>query len=191
MARRPKANRIRSSRSFTALSLATRIAIAMVAGLVAAAAFVVLSGDEGPSAPRLRAGDSPPDFVLPDLRDPSIERASSDLFGSPTIIAFLSSTCVPCRTELPILQEIADEHRDVSVLGVAHLEFRETALPFVDGLGIRFPVAHDEAGGTAVSWYVASLPATFFLDRSGRVVRAINGPASRAELESGVAAIVR
>jgi cytochrome c biogenesis protein CcmG/thiol:disulfide interchange protein DsbE len=130
--------------------------------------------------------------VLPDLRDPRRVRASSDLFGTPSVVTFLASTCVPCRTELPILQALADRYAGrVAVLGIAHLEFRERALPFIEELGISFPVAHDEAGGTAVGWFVPSLPATFFLDREGRVVKAAVGPATREELESGVEAILR
>ncbi len=52
-------------------------------------------------------------------------------------------------------------------------------------------MAHDEQGDTAVAWFVPALPATFFLDREGRVVRSLLGAASEAELESGLDAIVR
>lgn len=172
-----------------------RILIALLTGLVAAVAYLAsgaIGSDDGPGFPALHPGDSPPDFVLPDLRDPSRSIASSDFFGSPTVVTFLSSTCVPCRTELPILQRLADEHRGrVRVVGIDHLEFRDQGLRFVEELGITFPVAHDEAGGTAVAWLVPALPATFFLSGDGRVVRSLLGRATEADLKSGLDAILR
>lgn len=172
-----------------------RILIALVAALVsvvASLALRALRSDDGPGFPALHPGDAPPDFVLPDLRDPSRTIASSDFFGSPTVVTFLSSTCVPCRTELPILQRLADQNRGrVRFVGIDHLELRDQGLRFVEGLGITFPVAHDEAGGTAVAWLVPALPATFFLAQDGRVVRSLLGRATEADLKSGLDAILR
>lgn len=172
-----------------------RILMALLAGLMAAVAYLAFAGvraDDRPGFPALHPGDAPPDFVLPDLRDPSRTIASSDFFGSPTVVTFLSSTCVPCRTELPILQRLADEHRGrVRIVGIDHLEFRDQGLRFVEELGITFPVALDEAGGTAVAWLVPALPATFFLAEDGRVVRSLLGRASEADLKSGLDSILR
>jgi thiol-disulfide isomerase/thioredoxin len=172
---------------------------ALLGALAAAVATAVLPRSwitaDGPSAQesfRLQAGDAPPDFALPDVRDPKRFRSSADYFGRPTVVTFLASTCVPCRKELPILQDISQQYRgELNVVGIAHLEFRKPALRFVTDLGITFPVLHDEPGDVAVAWFVPGLPATFFLDGSGRVVKSIIGPASRAQVQSGVDAVVR
>jgi cytochrome c biogenesis protein CcmG, thiol:disulfide interchange protein DsbE len=172
-----------------------RLLAALIAGLVAAAAFTVVRSSNrdgrGSDRPALRVGFAPPPFTLPDLRDPSATISSTRLIGAPTVVAFLSSTCVPCRTELPILQSFADEHPGLRVIGIDHLEFREQGLRFVEDLGVGFPVAHDEAGETAVAWLVPGLPATFFVDAQGRLSRSLIGPATRSDLESGLRAILR
>jgi cytochrome c biogenesis protein CcmG, thiol:disulfide interchange protein DsbE len=179
------------SRRDRLISAIAGVLAVVVAALVLTSTFGG-SSDQPQNPSRLRPGDSPPDFVLPELAAPARFRASSDYFGRPTVITFLASTCVPCRKELPILQDLSEQYRGrLNVVGIAHLEFRDPALRFVTELGVTFPVLHDEPGEVAVAWFVPGLPATFFLDGSGRVVRSIIGPASASAIKSGVDAVVR
>jgi thiol-disulfide isomerase/thioredoxin len=120
-------------------------------------------------------------FDLPDLRDPAVRYSNASLFGRPAVITVFDSTCVSCRTELPMIQEVASE-ASILVLGVDHLDRPRDALKFVDDIGISFPVAHELTGDLSVSWQLAGLPTTLFVDSGGREVGRVTGSIARDDL---------
>ena len=81
--------------------------------------------------------------------------------------------------------------RDVSFLGVDHLEFRAEGLAFVSRIGVSFPVAHDEGGELAVSLKLAGLPTTIFLDDQGLERNRVTGPITETELRRNIHALLR
>lgn len=120
-------------------------------------------------------------FDLPDLREATVRHSNASLFGKPAVITVFDSTCVSCRTELPMIEEVAAAS-SVLVLGVDHLDRPRDALKFVNDIGISFPVAHELTGDLSVSWQLAGLPTTLFVDSGGREVGRVTGSIARDDL---------
>lgn len=106
------------------------------------------------------------------------------------VVNFWASWCVPCRTELPLLDEMADRSDPdrVAVIGLNDDAVPSMARAFLDGLGgVGFPMA--EGGGRLREQYgYRGLPCTVVLDGQGRIIKAFYGFGSSIE---PVAAVVR
>lgn len=112
-----------------------------------------------------------------------------ELRGRPVVISFWAPRCGPCRREARALDRAARQAgRDVLALGVGFGASSRQARDFVHGLGLSFPQIHDATGAAARRWGVDGAPATFFLDRDGRIVGHVAGVASAADVREGVAA---
>jgi thiol-disulfide isomerase/thioredoxin len=135
-------------------------------------ALVFFGGGETDAAPRrpLTVGAEAPDFSLATLTG---ERLSlSALRGKPVVLNFWATWCAPCKEEMPLLQETSQRYgSDLTVLGVNIGEQPEEVAPFVDALGITFPVLLDPNEQIALLFFVRNMPVTYFLDAQG-VVRA-------------------
>ncbi len=131
-------------------------------------------------------GEPAPDFVLE--RPGTGERVSlSDFRGQPVVLNFWATWCVPCRTEMPDLQDAYDED-GVVVLAVNWQESEGVVQDFLDEFGLDFPVALDREGGVREHYGVVGLPATFFIDAEG-ILRARNfGPVYGNLLSDGIRA---
>ena len=107
--------------------------------------------------------------------------------GQIVVLNFWATWCVPCREEMPIFVRAREHYqaRDVEVIGASaddastgdHIE------PFINEYEINFPIW---LGATIRDMerlgLGATLPATAFIDRDGRVVARILGPIEEHEL---------
>lgn len=104
----------------------------------------------------------------------------SALRGRVVVVNFWASWCPPCRRELPSLESMyrTTASKGVVVLGVNAGETWDTVAAFTAGLepALSFPILMDEQGSAMRAWQVKALPATYVVDRGGRVVlRALGG----------------
>jgi cytochrome c biogenesis protein CcmG/thiol:disulfide interchange protein DsbE len=114
-----------------------------------------------------------------------------ELRGSPVVINFWTSRCIPCREEARVLERAAREvGRDVLLLGIGTAESAQLARDRVHALGSSFPQVHDSSGETARRWGVHGVPETFFLTADGDIVGHVVGAATAGDLQRGVAAAV-
>lgn len=131
-------------------------------------------------------GEPAPDFILeaPDSGD--LIRLS-DLRGTPVLLNFWASWCVPCRTEMPDLQA-AHDVEDVVVLAVNSQESDAVVSRFMEEFALTFPAVIDRDGSVREHYGVIGLPATFFIDADG-ILRARNfGPVYGHLLADGIEA---
>ncbi len=127
----------------------------------------------GRNAPPVRP--PAPDFVRETLD--GRELALSGLRSKPVVLNFWASWCVPCRLEMPILEDAAKRYRGrVHFLGVNVLDKPQQAKAFVRKLGITFPSVLDEEGALLARYRVVGLPTTVFVTRSGRILEVHAGP---------------
>ena len=98
--------------------------------------------------------------------------------GAPVVMNFFSSTCAPCRTEMPALEKV---HRtlgnQVTFLGMDVQDTVEGGKAFVDTVGITWELGRDPDGALLQSLVKAvGLPTTIVLDRDGRISFTHLGP---------------
>src|SRR5438876_300896 len=93
---------------------------------------------------------------------------SSDLAkGGITLVNVWASWCVPCRSEHPLLVELA-KRNDIKVYGINYKDEAENARRFLGSLGNPFAaVGTDWNGRVAIDWGVYGVPETFVVDGKG------------------------
>ena len=150
-----------------------------------------VGSDTAPSS-STAGGDRAPAFRLSDVRDESGSVALEDYRGRPVVLNFWASWCVPCRKEMPALQEVSDEVQDrVAFLGVNHQDSRGDALTFLDETGVRFPAGYDPQGATASAYGLYGMPTTVFISPDGRILERHRGEISESELRRQIERLFR
>ncbi|MCH8016465.1 MAG: TlpA family protein disulfide reductase, partial [Acidobacteria bacterium] len=85
-------------------------------------------------------GGQAPDFALRDM-DKQIVRLS-DFRGTPIVLNFFASWCVPCLAEMPLIQDahLKAEEAGYMVLGVAVQDRRGALRGLSESMGLTFPM---------------------------------------------------
>ena len=115
------------------------------------------------------------------------------LRGRVVVVNFWASWCVPCREEMPALEEVsrgyAEAGKPVTVIGVDASDVRSAAARFLDEVGVTYPTVYDQQGlrgGVAASWSVTALPQTWFVARDGSRAGRIAGRLTAEDLRAKV-----
>jgi thiol-disulfide isomerase/thioredoxin len=108
---------------------------------------------------------------------------SGDLLTGNTLVVGLWSTwCVPCRRELPQLQEFAAKHQNVSVVAVNLGDKLDSVAAYAKEIGLTMPVVIDTEGRISSALGVTSVPSTLVIDSSGKVIATHVGEITADEL---------
>jgi len=153
----------------------------------------VLAAPEGVEFGTSR-GDIAPDFIVSDL-DGNRHRLS-DFQGKVVLLNFWASWCLPCIFEMPELAQFQNAHRDEVVvmalnraesIGRARSYLENVTLP--DGSkGASFAVAGSDPTDAVYERYRAlGMPASFFIDSTGRIAHIANGPILLDQMEEALA----
>jgi thiol-disulfide isomerase/thioredoxin len=155
-----------------------------------AAAGTVQAGP-GRATP-LQSGEAVPDFSAPGLSGARVSW-SEVRAGAPAALVVWASWCPHCQRELPVVAKVAPEFPGVRVVTVA------TAIgahpgpspeAFVEGHGITFPAAVDDAGGAiAGALGVQSFPTVFWVGKDGRVRAVTEGERGEAAVRAAFQAL--
>jgi thiol-disulfide isomerase/thioredoxin len=95
----------------------------------------------------------------------------SDYRGKPVVVNFFSSTCVPCQTEMPALEQIHRSTGDkVVFLGLDVQDTVESGEAFLNSVGVTWDLGRDPDASILQSLGGTGLPTTVLLDANGRVV---------------------
>lgn len=150
------------------------------AALSAAGAVLVLTGG-CTSAPAEEAVETLPEVTLQTFDAPG--RQAGEQQGEvylpevegPAVVNLWASWCTPCREELPVAEQFAQDHGDrVRVLGVNYLESQpEEARSLAEESGLTFQLLQDPDGeldGASPFPTLQGLPFWAFVDADGRVV---------------------
>jgi cytochrome c-type biogenesis protein len=109
----------------------------------------------------------------------------SDMRGQVVLLNFWATWCVPCRSEIPGLNEMQRDlaSRGFKVLGVSTSDSADLVREYQKDVRQDYTVALGD-DGVANKYAVGVLPTTFVIDRQGRVRHKIIGEKSRAEFEA-------
>jgi thiol-disulfide isomerase/thioredoxin len=104
--------------------------------------------------------------------------------GKPVVVNFFSSTCIPCQTEMPALEQVKRTLGDqVTFLGMDVQDTVEGGKAFVASVGITWELGLDPTAKILQDQLTAvKLPTTALLDRDGTVVVVHEGPIDVADL---------
>jgi cytochrome c biogenesis protein CcmG, thiol:disulfide interchange protein DsbE len=141
---------------------------------------VLQRGDLGPIlAPRLRGALADGRVSLNELR------------GTPVVLNFWASWCIPCREEAPLLQRTwRNQARPAGALflGLDMQDLTGDARDFLREFGIDYLNIRDPSNPVARRYGVTGVPETFFITARGQIVGHVVGVTSPTQLRAGIAA---
>lgn len=142
-------------------------------------------GDSGKREYRPAVGYSAPDFSLPVMGE---ERRVnlSDYRGKVVLLNFWATWCVPCRKEMPSMEELYSlfKEREFEILAVNLEKFAaEKVSLFVSNYGLTFPILIDKDQGTALTYQVRAVPTTYVIGKDGVIRERIVGGRNWTEQE--------
>ena len=122
------------------------------------------------SVPSPLIGKPIPRFDLPGANGAGFSSADVMAAGTPVLLNFFASWCLPCVEEAPVLDTLHGQ--GVAVWGIAYKDKHDATAAYLARNGNPYArLAHDDAGQTAIDFGVYGVPETFFVDRTG-IIRA-------------------
>lgn len=145
--------------------------MAALAWLVAALAWAAPSAGGSHTGSRLApwGEGATPALALPDLAGRA--HALPQYRGKVVVLNFWATWCEPCRDEMPSLQRLGRHlaGQPFAILAVNHGESGARVADFAKRLALDFPMLLDPDQDAPRAWRVRVLPASFVVDREGRV----------------------
>ena len=138
--------------------------------------------------------------VAPELNAPAPPFANStldgkivsldDLRGTPVIINFWATWCVPCRVEMPELQRLYEdyEERGLRILAVNLGESPDVIEPWVREMGLTFDIVLDPEQNVAAMYRLRGQPSTFVISPEGIIDHISYGPVTMETLRAQIGA---
>ena len=143
-------------------------------------------------------GKAAPDFSLVDRSGQKI--ALADLSGTPVVLNFWATWCLPCLEELPIFQQANEAlGEEVVFLLVNNNEDAQTATAYLEEQRItllsgleptrrqRAELGLDTTTNVLRRYRVFGMPTTFFIDEAGIVQSVKPGPLLASDLSQRLA----
>ena len=161
-----------------------------------ASARLVASFEDASEGGATLIGQVAPGFELPDLSG-KLHRLE-DLRGKVVLLNFWATWCMPCRVELPLLEELhrargnraraeqTHAQESLLVLGVNN-ETEEKARRFVQERDLTFPNLADAENTLARAYSVESIPTTVVIGKDGKVAFYAVGPQTLEQLRQVLA----
>lgn len=159
------------------------ILLPLIAFIALAALFLYRLGIGDPSVlPSALIGHPAPVTDLPPL--PGVERdgkpipgvSNATFQGAVTLVNVWASWCVPCRDEVPFLEQLSKDKR-IQLVGINYKDAPEDARRFLNRFGNPFAASgRDASGRTSIDWGVYGVPETYLIGRDGRIAYKLVGP---------------
>lgn len=115
------------------------------------------------------------------------EASVADYAGTPMVVNFFASWCVPCVREMPAFEQVHQDLGDqVAFVGVNVQDSETEGQAIVDDTGITYDVGRDPDGSLLASFGGVAMPTTVLVDADGTIVRVLSGATSAEELRAAI-----
>jgi cytochrome c biogenesis protein CcmG, thiol:disulfide interchange protein DsbE len=162
-----------------ALSLLPLALFLVLAGYFALA---LRPGYDPQTLPSAMIDKEAPQFDLAGLSGQGVARDA--LKGSPVLINFFASWCVPCRVEQPLLMRLSDREH-VPLYGIDYKDRPEDAAKLLAQFGDPYRrVGLDPDGRVGLDFGVYGVPETYVLDSAGYIRKRFVGPLTAEEVDN-------
>jgi len=154
---------------------------------------------ESPSRPGSATPSTPPqvtgtgigylatDFTLQGLDGQTF--SLSNMRGKPVLLNFWATWCGPCRSEMPLLQQVYEEYSSQGLIFVA-VNIAENPAQverFMQDNGLTIPVLLDTKAKVASTYNISGIPTTLFIDKDGIIKdKRIGAFTNKSEIEQGL-----
>jgi peroxiredoxin len=172
-----------------------RTALVAVIGVVVAVflfrTYAATGMRSGIGGPAMLAGA--PEQSFPAKRIDGQDDALANYRGHVVLLNLWASWCAPCRAEMPDLERLyaSEKRRGLVVLGVDQGESAEVASAFARAHGVTFPILLDQDQRYGRAYAAVGLPTTVVIDRSGAIVKGVDGALTLAEMHAAVDPLIR
>ncbi len=158
--------------------------LAILAILAVTAVILTLNSCSGGKSKPIRAGDTVPPFSGMDLENKTFNLSSH--VGKPVIFRFFLIDCPYCKADTPIFNAFYKKYRSKG-LEIVYINNDGKNVgevkTFAHELGIDFPVVYDPEGIIAKQYNVRVQPLTMVLSPEHKLLAALLGGVSEAELD--------
>jgi cytochrome c biogenesis protein CcmG/thiol:disulfide interchange protein DsbE len=120
----------------------------------------------------------------------------SDYIGTPIVLNFWASWCPPCKDEMPHFNKVSEEYSKDELLFLmvdmvdGGRETVEKGKMHVEEQGFTFTVLFDTKQNAAATYGIRALPTTFFINKDGNIIGALEGGIDEETLRYGVSLIL-
>jgi peroxiredoxin len=96
----------------------------------------------------------------------------SKLKGKVVFLNFWATWCPPCREEMPSMEILYQRFHDqgLELLAVDLMENSKTVSAFLANNRLSFPAVLDTSGRVSSFYGIQAIPATFIIDRDGKII---------------------
>lgn len=109
----------------------------------------------------------------------------------PVLVDFWASWCGPCKSEMPDFEKMYKKYdNDIEFMMVnmtdGGQETKENAKNFIKLEEYKFPVYYDVNMSAGRAYNVMSIPATYFINKDGKIVAYANGAIDESAIKDGI-----
>lgn len=127
-------------------------------------------------------GKPAPDFVLAPYNGGATIRLSEQR-GTPSVVNFWATWCVPCKQEHRTLVAVAKRMAgQVNFFGVVYQDEPEKIGQWLASAGDAYPQLLDVGSKAAIAFGVYGVPETYIIDKNGVITWKFTGPVDAASL---------
>lgn len=132
-----------------------------------------------------------PDFSRVDLGGKNIKLTSYR--GKVVLLNFWATWCAPCLAEMPAFAKWQQEYgsEKLQVIGVSMDDSRVEVVAAASKLKLNYPVLMGDEHLGAAYGGILGLPATFLIDRNGRIRARYQGAADLARIKEEVESLLK
>ena len=157
------------------------VVVVVLVGAVVAAVLLTSGGKKTGSA---AGGEAAPDFTLSSLQDGRGSVSLASYKGTPVLVNFWATWCVPCKDEMPLLEAAHKKWGSkVQFIGIDRQDYKPDALAFAQKTRVTYPLAADPDATLDGAYRLRGMPTSVFIDRNGRIVQRVTGPVTKSQLD--------